>query len=53
MASVKGYVWYSPSMFEENGWEVPETCDELIDPDDRDRGDSAVDKPWCVGLRVR
>ncbi|MDO8338203.1 MAG: extracellular solute-binding protein, partial [Microcella sp.] len=23
MASVKGYVWYSPSVWEENGWEVP------------------------------
>ena len=26
-ASVKSFVWYSPSMFSDNGWEVPETWD--------------------------
>ena len=30
MASIKGFVWYSPSEFEENGWEVPTTIDELM-----------------------
>ena len=31
MASVKGFVWYSPSQFEELGVEVPTTWDELLD----------------------
>ncbi len=44
MASIKGYIWYSPSMFEENGWEVPDTLDGLtaLTADIRDSG--AVDK---------
>ena len=25
MASVKGWVWYSPAQFAENGWEIPTT----------------------------
>ena len=29
-ANVKSFVWYSPKMFEENGWEVPETWDDMI-----------------------
>jgi alpha-glucoside transport system substrate-binding protein len=50
MASVKGYVWYSPSMFEENGWEVPTTLDELSALTEEIAGSGAVDKPWCVGF---
>ena len=30
MASVKGWIWYSPAQFEENGWEVPTTWDDLL-----------------------
>jgi alpha-glucoside transport system substrate-binding protein len=49
MASVKGYVWYSPTEFEENGWEIPRTLDELktLSEDIAAAGDH---KPWCVGL---
>jgi alpha-glucoside transport system substrate-binding protein len=48
MASIKGYVWYSPSQFEENGWTVPTTLDEL----DQLTADIAAtgEKPWCIGL---
>ena len=28
-ANIKSFVWYSPSMFEENGWEIPETWDDM------------------------
>ncbi|BDZ65246.1 ABC transporter substrate-binding protein [Agromyces mangrovi Wang et al. 2018] len=49
MSNIKGYIWYSPSEFEENGWEIPATLDEL-----RDLSDEIVaagdHKPWCVGL---
>ena len=47
-ANVKSFVWYSPSMFEENGWEVPETWDDMIAI-----SDDAVSKgmkPWCAGI---
>ena len=49
MASIKGYVWYSPAEFEENGWEIPKTLDELtaLSEEIAAAGDH---KPWCVGL---
>ncbi len=48
MASVKGFVWYSPSVWEENGWEVPTTLDEL-DELTATIAESEV-TPWCVGF---
>ncbi|WP_084038907.1 ABC transporter substrate-binding protein [Demequina sp. NBRC 110053] len=53
MASVKGYVWYSPSEFEENGYEVPTTWDELMEltatmAENGGSGDNY--KPWCIGF---
>ena len=29
-ANVKSFVWYSPTMFADNGWTVPETWDDMI-----------------------
>jgi alpha-glucoside transport system substrate-binding protein len=49
MASIKGYVWYSPATFEENGWEIPTTLEELTTLTD-DIAASEVMKPWCVGF---
>jgi alpha-glucoside transport system substrate-binding protein len=48
MASVKGFVWYSPATFEENGWTVPTTWDELMDLT-QTIADSGT-KPWCAGF---
>jgi alpha-glucoside transport system substrate-binding protein len=48
MASVKGFVWYSPKTFEENGWEVPQTWDELTALT-KTIADSGT-KPWCAGF---
>lgn len=48
-ASVKGFVWYSPSEFEEKGYEIPETLDELTELTDQIVADGDH-KPWCVGL---
>jgi alpha-glucoside transport system substrate-binding protein len=49
MASVKGFVWYSPSEFEENGWAVPETYDELLDLTAEMQG--TIGGPvWCAGF---
>ncbi|WP_084125318.1 ABC transporter substrate-binding protein [Demequina sp. NBRC 110054] len=53
MASVKGYIWYSPSEFEENGYEIPTTWDELMEltATMAENGGSGPDyKPWCIGF---
>ena len=47
-ANVKSFVWYSPTMFEENGWEVPETWDDMMALSD-DMA-AAGTKPWCAGI---
>ncbi|GAB3752789.1 ABC transporter substrate-binding protein [Zhihengliuella somnathii] len=48
MANIKGYVWYQPSFFSDNGYEIPATLDEL----DELTAQIAADghKPWCVGF---
>lgn len=51
MASVKGWVWYSPADFEARGAEIPETWDELLELTATfAEEDSATYKPWCVGF---
>jgi alpha-glucoside transport system substrate-binding protein len=52
-ANVKSFVWYSPSMFEEAGYEVPETWDDLMTlsqqiADEAAGGNAAL--PWCAGV---
>jgi alpha-glucoside transport system substrate-binding protein len=47
-ADAKSFVWYSPTVFEENGYEVPTTWDELIALQDQAREDGIA--PWCVGI---
>ncbi|MBX3196310.1 MAG: carbohydrate ABC transporter substrate-binding protein [Microbacteriaceae bacterium] len=48
MASVKGFIWYSPAVFEANGWAVPQTWDELLTLT-QTIADSGQ-KPWCAGF---
>ncbi len=48
-ANVKSFVWYSPSTFKKNGWEVPKTWDELIALSDK-IAQSGKMKPWCAGI---
>lgn len=47
-ASVKDYVWYSPTMFEEGGYEIPTTIDELLALSQQIVDDGGV--PWCEGF---
>ncbi len=47
-ADVKSLVWYNPQVFDENGYEVPETWDELEALSEQMKGDDIA--PWCVGL---
>ena len=52
MSSVKSFVWYSPTMFADAGYEVPETLDEMMALTEQivaDNGDGVV-KPWCAGI---
>ncbi|MCI1787386.1 MAG: ABC transporter substrate-binding protein [Actinomyces sp.] len=45
--AVKSFVWYSPSLFAEHGYTVPETWDEMIALSDQMAADGM--KPWCEG----
>ncbi len=47
-ASVKSLVWYSPTEFADNGYEVPTTLDELKTLSDTIAATGA--KPWCAGI---
>lgn len=49
-ANAKSFVWYSPAAFEENGYEIPETWDELIALSDQIVTDHPDVKPWCAGI---
>jgi alpha-glucoside transport system substrate-binding protein len=49
MASVKGFVWYSPSQFEEWGVEVPTTWDELLTLT-KTIQETTGKPPWCAGF---
>ncbi len=47
-ADVKSLVWYSPDNFEEAGYKVPTTQEELQALSDKIVADGG--KPWCIGL---
>jgi alpha-glucoside transport system substrate-binding protein len=47
-ANMKSLVWYSPSEFEESGYEIPTTLDELKELSDQIVEDGK--KPWCAGI---
>ena len=47
-ANVKSFVWYSPKMFADNGWQIPETWDDMIALSDTIAATGI--KPWCAGI---
>ncbi len=47
-ADLKSLVWYVPENFEEAGYEVPKTMEDLIKLSDQIVEDGGV--PWCIGL---
>jgi alpha-glucoside transport system substrate-binding protein len=47
-ANSKSFVWYSPSAFEEAGYEIPQTWDEMLALSDEIV--AAGGKPWCAGI---
>ncbi len=48
-ANVKSLVWYSPKAFQEAGYQIPTTLDELKALSDRIAADGKG-KPWCAGI---
>ncbi|KGN42177.1 sugar ABC transporter substrate-binding protein [Knoellia aerolata DSM 18566] len=49
-ANVKSFVWYSPAAFEEKGYEIPKTWDDLLTLSDKIAADDPDSKPWCAGI---
>lgn len=47
-ADVKSLVWYSPKTFEDKGYEIPETWDEMLELQDEMKADGIA--PWCIGI---
>ena len=47
-ADVKSLVWYSPVAFDEAGYDIPETMEELKELTDLIVEDGGT--PWCIGL---
>ena len=47
-ADVKSVVWYSPKLFKEKGYKVPETWDAMIKLQDEMKADGIA--PWCIGI---
>lgn len=45
---VKSLVWYNPEVFDANGYEIPETFDELTALSETMKADGIA--PWCVGI---
>jgi alpha-glucoside transport system substrate-binding protein len=47
-ADLKSLVWYSPENFEEAGYNVPKTMEDLLKLSDQIVKDGGT--PWCIGL---
>ena len=47
-ADLKSLVWYRPDRFEEEGYAVPESWDELMALSEQIIADGGV--PWCIGM---
>ena len=47
-ANVKSFVWYSPAMFQDAGYEIPQTWDDMTALSDQIVEDGG--KPWCAGI---
>lgn len=47
-AAVKSIVWYPVAEFEDAGYEIPETWDDLLALTDQIAGDGTT--PWCIGI---
>lgn len=46
--SLKSLVWYSPEVFDEGGYEIPETWEEMVELSEQMVDDGVT--PWCIGV---
>ena len=46
--SLKGLVFYNPKVFQQKGYTVPKTWDEMITLQNKIKADGTT--PWCIGL---
>jgi alpha-glucoside transport system substrate-binding protein len=46
--SLKSLVWYSTDVFEEGGYEIPETWEDMVALSDEMVADGVT--PWCIGI---
>lgn len=49
-ANAKSFVWYSPQAFADNGYEIPETWDDLMALTEQIAADHPDTQPWCAGI---
>lgn len=49
-ANAKSFVWYSPSLMADGGYEIPTTLDEMMDLTEQIANDNPDAKPWCAGI---
>ena len=49
-ANAKSMVWYSPKMFADKGYTVPETWDDMMKLSDTIANNGDGIKPWCGGI---
>jgi alpha-glucoside transport system substrate-binding protein len=47
-ASVKGLIWYDPKVWQQNGYQIPKTWDDMIALSKQIAATGAT--PWCVAL---
>jgi alpha-glucoside transport system substrate-binding protein len=45
---VKSLIWYSPDNFNEKGYQVPKTWEDLMALQDKIKADGGT--PWCIGI---
>jgi alpha-glucoside transport system substrate-binding protein len=50
-ANSKSVIWYKPTSFQENGFEIPTTWEQLLDI--TEQYDAKGKKPWAVGAQGR
>jgi len=46
-ANLKSLIWYSPNVFAEKGYQIPETWDDLLSLSQQIQDDGGI--PWCFG----
>lgn len=46
--SLKSLVWYDPAVFDDNGYDIPESWEAMVELSDQMVADGIT--PWCIGI---